>query len=138
MGYIDAEKLIAEIKRYKNKADERLKIKGRTFSEEQKDLALQNLCGNLLHFIGSLQQEEREKIVQPTVEIKGWVAKNGASNEKTYMYPYDNSIVFSEIKPTRDEYYKHWTYAKFYLSPKTFPDLKWEDEPIEVTLLINK
>ena len=56
--YIDAEKLIAEIKRYKNKADERLKIKGRTFSEEQKDSALQNLCGNLLHFIDSIQQEQ--------------------------------------------------------------------------------
>lgn len=60
MKYIDADKLIAEIKRYKNKADERLKIKGRTFGEEQKDLALQNLCGNLLHFITSLQQEQPE------------------------------------------------------------------------------
>lgn len=60
MKYIDAEKLITEIKRYKNKADERLKIKGRTFSEEQKDLALQNLCGNLLYFITSLQQEQSE------------------------------------------------------------------------------
>ena len=58
MKYIDAEKLKAEVKRYKNKADERLKIKGRTFSEEQKDLALQNLCGNLLYFISSLQQEQ--------------------------------------------------------------------------------
>ena len=56
--YIDAEKLISEIKRYKNKADERLKIKGRTFCEEQKDIALQNLCGNLLHFIDSLKQEQ--------------------------------------------------------------------------------
>ena len=54
--YIDAEKVISEVKRYKNKADERLKIKGRTFGEEQKDVALQNLCGNLLHFVASLQQ----------------------------------------------------------------------------------
>ena len=59
-NYIDSEKLKAEIKRYKNKADERLKIKGKTFSEEQKDLALQNLCGNLLHFIDSLQQEQSD------------------------------------------------------------------------------
>lgn len=56
MKYIDSEKLIAEIKRYKNKADERLKIKGRSYAEEEKDSALQNLCGNLLHFISSLQQ----------------------------------------------------------------------------------
>ena len=56
--YINADELIAEIKRYKNKADERLKIKGRTLSEEQKDLALQNLCGNLLHFVSTHQQEQ--------------------------------------------------------------------------------
>ena len=66
--YIDAEKLIAEIKRYKNKADERLKIKGRTFSEEQKDLALQNLCGNLLHFINSLQLEQSEKNLRKEIQ----------------------------------------------------------------------
>lgn len=69
-------------------------------------------------------------------KLKGWVAKNGASNERTYMYVYDNNIIFSQIKPTRDEYYKHWNFAKFYLSPKAFPDLKWEDEPIEVELSI--
>jgi len=69
-------------------------------------------------------------------KLKGWIAKNGASNDRTYMYIYDNNIVFSEIKPTRDEYYKHWNPSKFYLSPKAFPNLKWEDEPIEVELTI--
>ena len=71
-------------------------------------------------------------------KLKGWVAKNGASNEneKTYLYIYDNSIIFSQIKPTRNEYYKHWDCSNFYLSPKAFPDLKWEDEPIEVELTI--
>lgn len=68
MKYIDTEKLKAEIKRYKNKADERLKIKGRTFSEEHKDLALQNLCGNLLHFISSLQQE------LPEVDLENYIS----------------------------------------------------------------
>lgn len=24
-------------------------------------------------------------------KLKGWIAKNGASNEKTYMYIYDNN-----------------------------------------------
>lgn len=60
--YIDADRLKAELKRYKNKADERLKIKGRTYAEELKDLALQNLCGNLLHFVTSLQQEQPKEI----------------------------------------------------------------------------
>ena len=53
----DKEKIKAEIKRYKHKADERLKIKGRTIAEDSKDIALQNLCGNLLHFIDSLPEE---------------------------------------------------------------------------------
>lgn len=69
-------------------------------------------------------------------KLKGWIAKNGASNKKTYMYVYDNNIIFSEIKPTRDEYYKHWNFAKFYLNPEAFPDLEWEDEPIEVEFTI--
>lgn len=69
MKYIDAEKVIAEIKRYKNKADNRLKIKGRTFSKEQKDLALQNLCGNLLHFIDSLQQERPEVDLEKEIDF---------------------------------------------------------------------
>jgi len=66
--YIDAEKLKTEIKRYKNKADSRLKMKGRTFSEEQKDLAIQNLCGNLLHFIDSLTQEQPEVDLNEEIE----------------------------------------------------------------------
>lgn len=53
--YINKDALVAEIKRYKHKADERLKIKGRTLAEDCKDSALQNLCGNLLHFIDTLE-----------------------------------------------------------------------------------
>ncbi len=80
--YIDTEKLKTEIKRYKNKADSRLKMKGRTFSEEQKDLAIQNLCGNLLHFIDSLTQEQPEVDLEKEIEkaldtlevkdLRGW------------------------------------------------------------------
>lgn len=56
--YIEKAALVAEIKRYKHKADERLKMKNRTLSEDMKDLALQNLCGNLLHFIDTLEVKE--------------------------------------------------------------------------------
>lgn len=56
--YIDKAAVVAEIKRYKHKADERLKIKGRTLAEDLKDLALQNLCGNLIHFIDTLEVKE--------------------------------------------------------------------------------
>ena len=56
--YIDKSALVAEIKRYKHKADERLKIIGRTLAEDLKDSALQNLCGNLLHFLDTLEVKE--------------------------------------------------------------------------------
>lgn len=72
------------------------------------------------------------------VKIRGWIAKNGVSNDRSYMYIYDNNIIFSEIKPTRDEHNKHWNFAKFYLDPKEFPDLKWEDEPRKVELIIRE
>lgn len=60
-AYIDKSALVAEIERYKHKADERLKIKGRTLAEDCKDSALQNLCGNLLHFIDTLEVREVEE-----------------------------------------------------------------------------
>lgn len=68
-NYIDAEKLKAEIKRYKNEADERMEIRVRTCAEELKDLALQNLCDNLLNFIDSLQLEQQEVDLEKEIAI---------------------------------------------------------------------
>lgn len=90
--YIDAEKLIAEIKRYKNKADERLKIKGRTFSEEQKDLALQNLCGNLLHFITSLQLQQEQQEVDLLKALDDYYNKVEFGPEDAIEYETHKSI----------------------------------------------
>lgn len=56
--YIDKDVIVTEIERYKHKADERLKIKNRALLEDMKDLALQNLCGNLLNFINTLEVKE--------------------------------------------------------------------------------
>lgn len=56
--YIDKDAIVTEIERYKHKADERLKIKNRALLEDMKDLALQNLCGNLLNFINTLEVKE--------------------------------------------------------------------------------
>ena len=69
MKLIDKAALVAEIKRYKHKVDERLKIKGRTLAEDLKDLALQNLCGNLLHFIDTI---EVKKEVDLEKELESW------------------------------------------------------------------
>ena len=56
--YIDKDAIVTEIEIYKHKADERLKIKNRALLEDMKDLALQNLCGNLLNFINTLEVKE--------------------------------------------------------------------------------
>lgn len=74
----------------------------------------------------------------PEPKIKGWVARNQPN-----VSP---SLVFSYEKPTRqDNGYgdKFWhtptTWAEeISISPKLFPDLKWEDEPIEVELIIKR
>lgn len=66
---IDKDALVVEIKRYKHKADERLKIKGRSLAEERKDSALQNLCGNLLYFIDTIEVKEvQEETVSEELE----------------------------------------------------------------------
>ena len=72
MKLIDKDALVAEIERYKHKADERLKIKGRTLSEDCKDSALQNLCGNLLHFINTFEVKEvdLEKEIDKEIETR--------------------------------------------------------------------
>ena len=38
------------------------------YAEEEKDSALQNLCGNLLHFINSLQQEQPEVDLEKEIQ----------------------------------------------------------------------
>ena len=78
MKLIDKDKTIDEIRRYKNKADERLKIKNRSLSEDTKDLAIQNLCGNLLHFINNLEVKEVDLEEEDTFIEKaiGWIDYN--------------------------------------------------------------
>lgn len=68
MNLIDKDALVTEIKRYKHKADERLKIKGRSLAEDCKDSALQNLCGNLLHFIDTLEVKEDNLLTEKVIE----------------------------------------------------------------------
>lgn len=66
-------------------------------------------------------------------ETKGWVAKD-----------YDGTVrLFFLCKPQRidNERYKYWyggSNASKQLSNDSFPRLKWEDDPIEVTLLIKE
>lgn len=93
MKLIDKDALVAEIKRYKHKANERLKIKGRTLTEDCKDSALQNLCGNLLHFLDTLEVKE----VDLDAEVEDYI-------ENTSFVTYD--LEDCDIKMTAKHFYE--------------------------------
>lgn len=90
-------------------------------------------------------QEEREGYIQALTEIEGlpkfhgWMARDE-----------DGELTIFSKKPIRSEYYNNsWVAAAeapgfheddFWLDIKKerFPDLTWDDEPVEVELLIRK
>ena len=80
-----------------------------------------------------MKYTDAEKITQSTVDTKGWVAKD-----------FDGTVrLFFLCKPQRidNERYKYWyggSNASKQLSNDSFPSLKWEDDPIEVTILIKE
>lgn len=69
-------------------------------------------------------------------KIKGWVAREGVS-KIPYKYVYSHQLAFFKNKPKRGD--GEWDGALgMYINSDLFPDLKWEDEPVEVELIINK
>ena len=69
-----------------------------------------------------------EKQKEPPKKIKGWVARDK-----------DGSITLYEDKPFRDgEIWKGCSWKSSGIYDLFFPDLKWEDEPVEVELSIIK
>lgn len=69
-------------------------------------------------------------------KIKGWVAVDSDIMD-------NRRVSFFSQKPVRDllTEHKYWAatlpyYESVRLSPDAFPDLRWEDEPIEVELVI--
>lgn len=91
--YIDKDAIVTEIERYKHKADERLKIKNRALLEDMKDLALQNLCGNLLNFINTLEVKE----VDLEKEIKLWFNYGFPNDEELLDYIKETAKHFFEL-----------------------------------------
>jgi len=65
-------------------------------------------------------------------KIKGWVAREDIFLRKGRL------LLFGE-KPVADDSYG-WKHDSFYteLDSSLYPDLKWEDGPKEVELIINK
>lgn len=79
---------------------------------------------------------QREQMMKEAVE--GWVAVDSdtAGNRRVTFFPKE---------PVRDllTEYKYWAatrpnYESVRLNPNAFPNLKWEDEPIKVRIIIVK
>ena len=73
------------------------------------------------------------------IKINGWVAadKDSVGNRRVTVFP--------NRPPVRDMLTEHhyWAmnrpyYERIVLSDDLFPDLKWEDKPIEVEILIKR
>ena len=151
------ERIKAEIeRRWKELADKNVKAGGNIY-----DCGIEQLL-SLLSFIESLEQEpisteETELnslafleqmgytcISDGSPKIKGWVARDGTVRRIDV-----GRLRFFDNKPFRRDYIttvngewgEHRDYPCKYIInlPKDlFPDLSWEDEPIEVELTLNR
>ena len=66
-------------------------------------------------------------------KLKGWVARD----------KFDNGLsIYSVAKPERKKFY--WSNdgnkgaSRMFINKELLPELKWEDEPIEVELIIRR
>ena len=83
-----------------------------------------------------MEQEESKKElndIESLPKIKGWAARD------------EYGLWLYREKPYRVEgvFYSHWTdkngpNSEFPININIFPELTWEDEPIEVEILIRK
>lgn len=74
---------------------------------------------------------EALKEIESLPKIKGWVARD------------ECGLLFYRKKPYRYDgiFYSHWTdesSSEIPLDDNLFPELTWEDEPVEVELIIRK
>ena len=79
-----------------------------------------------------------------TVKVKGFVAVDNCG-DKTIYNPLGRRVAFFPKRPVRDLLTSshYWAahispYDVIHLGYECFPELKWEDEPIEVELTIKK
>jgi len=111
MKYIDSEKLIAEIERLREECSSPISV-----------------CNDILSLIEFMQEQQKDKQI---VSIEGWAARDKNGHLNFFLgKPH-------RIKNTRGEEY--WVgHARMKQPNEFFPELSWNDEPIEVELLINK
>ena len=124
MKYIDADKLIAEVERLKEETPI-----GICEYDKGEENGRYEVLNHLLSTIASLQQEQPKD--KQIVSIEGWAARDKNGHLNFFLgKPH-------RIKNTRGEEY--WVgHARMKQPNEFFPELSWNDEPIEVELLINK
>ena len=94
---------------------------GREVSVDEKE--------ELESFLKSLRPQPKQK---PEVKLKGWVARDSKYNSYFGL-----GLVLFKGKPRRSG--ECWSGAIAAQLPwESFPDLKWEDEPLEVEIIIRK
>lgn len=69
------------------------------------------------------------KTIESLPKTKGWVAKDKVGH-----------VILFEEHPNREEFEGKWCsiYGSIYLESDSFTELTWEDEPIEIELIIRK
>ena len=117
MKLIDADKLKAKLKRQKHELELSIQSQGNDYGQSSQIVAYVDV----LSIVESLCKE--------CVPVgSGWVARDK-----------DNHLHYFKVKPIRLE--TSWydrDCMSMWVDGNEFSDLRWEDEPIEVDLLINK
>ena len=95
-------------------------------------------------FLDTLEVKEVDLEKKKEVIVKGFVAVDNCG-DKTICNPTGRRVAFFPQKPVRDLLTNnhYWAahispYDVIHLGYEDFPELKWEDEPIEVEITINK
>lgn len=94
--------------------------------------------------VGDYNSEHREGYIQALTEISelptihGWVARcKWACPQELYFYKGEKPVrCGSQVEDAGGDFYWDFNEEIIPLPPTLFPDLKWEDEPIEVELPI--
>lgn len=95
-------------------------------------------------FLDTLEVKEVDLEKKKEVKVKGFVAVDNCG-DKTICNPTGRRVAFFPQKPVRDLLTNnhYWAahispYDVIHLGYEDFPELKWEDEPIEAEITINK
>lgn len=98
----------------------------------------------LSEWFDGLEVKEVDLEKEKEVKVKGFVAVDNGGDKMTWN-PTGRRVAFFPKKPVRDLLTDshYWAahispYDVIHLGYDAFPELKWEDEPIEVEITINK